>query len=400
VKTSIALDGNPNEILQCMAELCNFPSPPSPPPQSLPTDGSFGLQFGAQSQSEPDFFQFLRYGALRPKKRTQNNNLLQFLQADWLADDIKERQLNRIDATSAAYVARQLYKFKSIDGTRLAWSSKSMAICLQRLAALHDEHMDKFQTNSFYPFRLTLTSDEFQRKVDLFSGDIRLNPASTSVQWLSILQNVTKNCVETLKKNQQILKANLSIVEDDIMNLRVVKGHTCDAEDYFECIHRLACQSEEERKAITEEADEMRLSILSSKATLVIESDQTCRIGTLRKDGNFVVPTSMSINGIRSTISKYANQSNEILNAESMMKKQCDLLIQRTMNEFEVQKVNKSNIVSNDEMIQCLNMFLAKSNSEKDALRELLAGHIIGVSKGGKLHLADDGSIIIPWNLS
>lgn len=154
VKTSIALDGNPNEILQCMAELCNFPSPPSPPPQSLSTDGSFGLQ--SQSESEPDFFQFLRYGALRPKKRTQNNNLLQFLQADGLADDIKERQLNRIDATAAAYVARQLYKFKSIDGTRLGWSSKSMAICLQRLAALHDEHIGKFQTNSFYPFRLII----------------------------------------------------------------------------------------------------------------------------------------------------------------------------------------------------------------------------------------------------
>lgn len=227
-----------------------------------------------------------------------------------------------------------------------------------------------------------------------------MNPASTSVQWLSILQNVTNKCVETLKANQQILKANLSIVEDDIMKLRVVKGHTCDAEDYFECIRRLARQSEEERKAATEEADEMKLTILSSKATLVIESDQSCRIGTLRKDGNFVVPTSMSINGIRSTISKFANRSNEILNAESRMKKQCDLLIQRTMNEFEVQKVNKSNIVSNEQMIQCLNMLLAKSKPEKDALRELLGGHIIGVSKGGKLHLADDGSIIIPWNVS
>jgi len=164
VKTSIALDGKPNEILQCMAELCNFPSPPSPPSQSLPTDGSGS--YGLQSQSEPDFFQFLRYGALRPiQKRTQNNNLLQFLQAD-VADDIKERQLNRIDATAAAYTARQLYKFKSIDGTRLGWSSKSMAICLQRLAALHDEHMDKFQTNSFYPFRLIISSDEVSSLID------------------------------------------------------------------------------------------------------------------------------------------------------------------------------------------------------------------------------------------
>ena len=170
-----------------------------------------------------------------------------------------------------------------------------MAICLQRLTALHDEHHQKLRTKSFYPFRLIISSDEFQRKVDLWAGEIRLNPSATSMQWLSILETVTDQSVQALKTNQHLLKKNLDIVED-MLQLRVVKGHTSDAEDYFECIRRLARQSEERIAQI--DADESRLAILSNKSSLVIESEQACRRGNLRKNGSFEVSTSMSINNI------------------------------------------------------------------------------------------------------
>jgi len=402
VKTSISLDASPIEILQSMAQMCNFPPPPPPPQQPSSSERALGFHSkNVQAQNtEPDFFQFLRYGAYaRTKKiRNQNINLVQFLETSSLADDIKERQLNRINATSAAYAARRLYKFISVDGTRLGWNSASMAICLQRLIALHEEHQNKFRTTTFYPFRLILSSDEFQRKVDLWAGDIRLNPAATSMQWLSILENVTDQSVHTLKTNQQILKKNLANVED-MLQLRVIKGHTSDAEDYFECIRRLVHQCEERNAQI--EADESRLAILSNKSSLVIESDQACRRGNLRKDGSFEVSTSMSIDAIRSTINRYSNRSNEILNAEYMKKKKCSLMIQQVTNEFGVQKVKKANaVVSNDHLLQCLTMLLEKDDPEKDALRRLLAGHSIAISTGGKLHLGDDGSIMIPWNVS
>jgi len=266
-----------------------------------------------------------------------------------------------------------------------------MAICLQRLTALHDEHHNKLRTKSFYPFRLILSSDEFQRKVDLWAGEIRLNPSATSMQWLSILENVTDRSVQTLKTNQQMLKKNLAIVEE-MLQLRVVKGHTSDAEDYFECIRRLARRSEER---ITEtEVDS--LAILSNKSSLVIESDQACRRGNLRKNGSFEVSTSMSIDTIRSTISRYANKSNEILNAEYRKKKESSLMIRQVTDEFGV-KVNKPSIVSYDQLLQCLAMLLEKDDPEKDELRRLLAGHSIGISTGLKLHLGDDGTIMIPW---
>ena len=397
VKTSIALNESPSEILQSMAQLCNFPSPPLPPQQPILSEQSFGIDYknGQAQNTEPDLFQYLRYGghARRKKRQSQNTNLIQFLETSGLADDVKERRLNRINATSAAHVARRLYKFTSIDGTRLGWSSASMAICLQRLTALHDEHHNKLRTTSFYPFRLILSSDEFQRKVDLWAGEIRLNPSATSMQWLSILENVTDRSVQTLKTNQQMLKKNLAIVEE-MLQLRVIKGHTSDAEDYFECIRRLARQSEE-RISQTEE-DESRLAILSNKSSLVIESDQACRRGNLRKNGSFEVSTSMSIDTIRSTISRYANKSNEILNAEDRKKKESSLMIQQATNEFGV-KVNKPSIVSYDQLLQCLAMLLEKDDPEKDDLRRLLAGHSIGISTGLKLHLSDDGTIMIPW---
>lgn len=395
VKASISLNGNPNEILKSMAALCNFPLPPSSPARSTSSEvDSFRFL------DNPDMFQFLRYGGYaRPNKRLdQDINLLQFLESRGLSDDIKERKFHRMNANAAAEISRRLYKFISIDGTRLGWNSKSMAICLQRLIALHDDHHNKFRTSSFYPFRLILSSDEFQRKVDLWAGDIRLNPASTSVQWLAILENVTNDSVRTLKTNQQTLKKNLSIVED-ALQLRVVKGHSCDAQDYFECIRRLARQSEE-RNSEMEKTHESKLTILSNNSSLVIESDQACRRGKLRQNGSFEVSTCFSYEGIRSTISKYAIRSNEILNAESNKKKKCDLMMQQLTNELGVQKVSKPNVISNDQMIQCLSMLLGKDDLEKEALRRLLAGHNIVISTGGKLHLGDDGSIIVPYNVS
>lgn len=397
VKTSIALNKSPSEILQSMAQLCNFPPPPAPP-QPMLSEQEFEIDYTNEQviqNNEQDLFQFLRYGAYaRPKKRqSKNTNLIQFLESDGIADDIKERRLNRINATSAAQIARQLYKFISIDGTRLGWSSASMTICLQRLTALHDEHQNKLRTKSFYPFRLILSSDEFQRKVDLWAGEIRLNPSATSMQWLSILETVTDQSVQALKTNQHLLKENLDIVEE-MLQLRVVKGHTSDAEDFFECIRLLARQSEERIAQI--DADESRLAILSNKSSLVIESEQACRRGNLRKNGSFEVSTSMSIDSIRSTISKYAKRSNEILNAEYRKKQESRMMMQQVSNEFGA-KVHKPNLVSYDQLMQCLTTLLEKDESEKDELRRLLAGHSIGVSTGLKLHVSDDGTIMIPW---
>lgn len=397
VKTSISLNESPIKILQSMAQLCNFPPPPPPPQQPISSERAIEFQSKngqAQTTDEPDLFQFLRYGAyaLQKKRRNQNTNLIQYLESSSLVDDIKDRRLHRINAASAVLQIRRLYKFISVDGTRLGWNSASLAICLQRLIALHEEHHDNFRTSSFYPFRLILSSDEFQRKVDLWAGDIRLNPASTSLQWLSILENVTDESVHALKTNQQILRDNLAIVED-MLQLRVIKGHTSDAEDYFECIRRLGTESQIA-------ADEWRLAILSNKSSLVIESDQACRRGNLRKDGSFEVSTSMSMDAIRSTMSRYAKRSNEILNAEYITKQKCSTMIRQVTEEFGVQKISKANIVSNNQMLQCLTMLLKKDHPEKGVLRRLLAGHSIAISTGGNLHLGDDGSIMIPWNLS
>ena len=108
------------------------------------------------------------------------------------------------------------------------------------------------------------------------------------MQWLSILENVTDQSVQRLKTNQQILKENLAIVEETLQ-LRVVKGHT--AENYFECIRRLARQCEDRGSQM--ETDGSGLALLSNKSFVVIESDQACRRGNLRKNGSFEVSTNM-----------------------------------------------------------------------------------------------------------
>jgi hypothetical protein len=73
-------------------------------------------------------------------------------------------------------------------------------------------------------------------------------------------------------------------------------------------------------------------------------------------------------------------------------------MIQQVLNEFGA-KVYKPTLVSYDQLLQCLTTLLEKDDFEKDELRRLLAGHSVGISTGMKLHLSDDGTIMIPWRI-
>eukprot|EP00554_Chaetoceros_debilis_P014807 CAMPEP_0194119162 /NCGR_PEP_ID=MMETSP0150-20130528/38268_1 /TAXON_ID=122233 /ORGANISM="Chaetoceros debilis, Strain MM31A-1" /LENGTH=351 /DNA_ID=CAMNT_0038810775 /DNA_START=24 /DNA_END=1076 /DNA_ORIENTATION=- len=142
----------------------------------------------------------------------RGRDLMHFLTNHLDEGEIIKRQASRIDATAAALVARQAYKFQAIDGTGLGWSSASLAKCLLSLTKLNDEHghSGKFNVSSFYPFRLLLSNDEFHAKVDLYSGTVMLNPNSTQIQWLDTLVSVTEEAKETLEVNRCILQDNQS----------------------------------------------------------------------------------------------------------------------------------------------------------------------------------------------
>mmetsp|Transcript_26614 Transcript_26614/g.57216 ORF Transcript_26614/g.57216 Transcript_26614/m.57216 type:complete len:401 (+) Transcript_26614:378-1580(+) len=396
-------NSSPYQILGRMATSINFsPPPPAPkPPLSENKQGEFNQSIANQSGGMRNDVDHLIWMHGRGSHRHQspssmNRDVLHFLKnIDF--DHIKQRKLDRINATAAAAAGRRSFQFSAIDGTRLGWSSASLAICLSRLISLHEEHQSKLRTKSFYPFRLILSSDEFQKQVDLFGGTIRLNPSATSLQWLGALAAVSDDSVLILKKNQTELKRNLSKVEK-ALGLRAVKGHTSTTEEYYHCLERLTLESEQN---IHSEGKSL-LAVSNNKATLIIESNSACRRGRLRKDGNFEVGADMDLNEIRMTIGKFASRSNAYIEIESEKWTRCQEIVDQVMYEFGVQRVSKvSPRVASDQMSECLSMLLNKDEAEKEALRGYLAGQSIGIAGHGQLcHLGDSGSIIIPTNCS
>ena len=406
-KLSIQLHGTePHHILSRMANSINFPPPPPLPPASpLSESISFdGTRFN-QSTAEWDGRSAgggFGWGWEYHKHKSPssiNRDLLHFLKhTDF--DHIRQRKLSRIHATAAALVARRAFAFSAIDGTGLGWSSSSLAICLSRLTSLHEEHSAKLLVESFYPFRLLLSSDEFHQRIDSFSGVLRLNPAATSLQWLGTLASVTNDSVFRLKENQSMLEMNVLEVEN-ALGIRPMKGHTCLPEDYHMCMGRLASESRQNANSYYPTGkSEMTPSNIS--AALVIESARDCRRGKLRTDGNIVVGADIDLRGARKTIGECASKSIEYARMDAEKRATCIILAEKVMGEFGVSKVGRIGYgVTSDDMIECMHSLLGKDAAERDELRGYLAGQSIGIVGRGQLcHLGDDGSIIIPTNCS
>ena len=406
-KLSIQLaNSTPHQILGRMADSINF-APPPPPPEpvldhSMPfkRQGMYDETAKQNVNMQDDVGQFIwSYGIHNQHHKSPNStdrNLVQFLKkVDF--DHIKQRKFDRINATAAALVARRAFQFSAVDGTGLGWSSASLAILLSRLTSLHEEHESKL-IKSFYPFRLVFSGDEFHRKIDLYGGIIRLNPAATSLQWLETLIRVNTDSIMILKHNQKELKQKISTLEK-VLGIRAVKGHTCDPEDY----HRALSQLTQDMQGLDNICgDGKSLLAVSNKANLVIESRDECRRGKVRKDGSFEVGVGMDISKIRKLLSDYANRSYEYIQLESDKQQRYQELSQNVAYDIGIEKVKRfSSIVTSEQMIGCLTMMLNKEESEKEALRGYLAGQSIGVAARGTLcHLGDDGSIVIPTNCS
>lgn len=389
IKSSIQLNSTPRQILESMSATINFPPPPeSPSVHSVHNPNSVDdLIWNAGA-----------FGNNKSVSRTKRDcNLMSFLQ-DMNLDDIKERKMNRINASAAALVARRAFQFSAIDGTGLGWSSASLAILLSRLTELYEEHKCKLQTKSFYPFRLVLSGDEFNRKIDLHSGVILLNPAATPLQWLNTLQAVTDESVQRLKHNRKALGQNLSKVES-FLDVRITKGYTSEPELYHDFIQNIVLIS---ANYAANQNDKVSLTLQLNNTCLVVESEQACRRCKLRKDGNIEVGIGMSLDEIRRALNKFAAQSNEYKQAVLHQKHELKQLQERAIYEFGVHSIQRvGTLVTHDQMSDCLLHILKREEDEKDELRTFISGQSLGITgRGQPCHLGDDGSIVIPWNVS
>ncbi|KAL7545902.1 hypothetical protein ACHAWF_009257 [Thalassiosira exigua] len=384
-----------------MAASIDFPPPPPPPPAEEP-DASQRWNAESISKGGDDVDQFIwahgrRGHHLHDKPPSSlDRNVLHFLEnVDF--DDIGRRKLDRLGAVAAALVARRSFRFSAVDGTGLGWSSSSLAKCLSRLTSLREEHGPTLR-DSFYPLRLVLSADEFRREIDLYGGEVRLNPAATDLQWLETLGRVDDEGLRTHRENVAALRRYLDAVER-AFDAKVVRGRTCEPESYHRCLERLVREVRTET-LIPPSTVGMSLPTISHGAKIVVESEQARRRARLRDDGNFEVGAGLSSRQIRKALSDFAGASQERRHIEAEVQTRRRRLASRAAYDFGVQGVHEASpTVKTDQVCECLSRLLEKDEAEKELLRGYLAGQSIGIAARGHLcHLGDDGSIVIPTN--
>lgn len=321
---------------------------------------------------------------------------------------IATRQQSRWDAKTVASVARRTFGFVMIDATRTRWASESVASLLRRFVAIANESYS-FQVHSFSPLRLvwcptareaTLSSDDEHggQHIDLFEGNLFLNPSAASVQWAETLRTVTDETIRKVRWLQQKRSQRSKLIQDFFGGtISIRKGFTCSSRGYFECLERLSAQLEASlvRWNIPENADNVSI-VPSCGFSLVVESDFVARRPCVTEKGDLQVNSSLSPDCILESIFELRMQAVERSATEKAISILCNELVVKAQQVLGLQRVYAySKTVTRQEYSDCLSRLLAKS----DDMGILLSGHSLGVaSSGHSFHIADDGSIVIPHN--
>jgi hypothetical protein len=312
--------------------------------------------------------------------------------------EIERRKARRIDASAAALVARQLYKFQSIDGTGLGWSSDSLAKFLTSMTKLYDEHNSKFKTDSFYPFRLILSNDEFLDKVDLFGGTVMLNPGSTPVQNLESLMSVNESSLKTLQRNRKILLSCQDAVQNTL-NIKIKKGHSCPAREYHEFMIDFSSFLD---SCPMEEDDATGNAVALGRIQVIVETAYACRRASVTNLGEIRLSTGITHESILSSIRSLSSDARKKVDEEDRKTKRGKELATLVQYSLGASRIFKGRIsVTSDQYLNSLTALLNLPEDISFQAKQCVEGNTIGITGSGRsCHLSDDGSILIPhdWN--
>jgi hypothetical protein len=414
-KCTVQLDKNAEQILEGIAaalKSTGMTVMKAPPPLQQVQDSVFdhtvegGSFFTNHNNMEMNRMQsILRSAAAKENQDGRINNifdvntrkgrdLTNFLE-NLDVDEIERRKASRIDASAAALVARQLFKFQSIDGTGLGWSSESLAKCLTSLTKLYDEHHSKFKIDTFYPFRLILSNDESQEKVDLFGGTIMLNPGSTEVQNLETLMSVNDISVKELVINRN----NLAICQDAVqnaLNIKIKKGYSCSSREYYEYMVEL---SDFLHTYTMEKEDVLSHAVALGRIQVVVETAYVCRRATVNNLGEIRVSVGMTSEAIVSSIRSCRQEAHKKVDEEDRKKTRGKELAKMVQYNLGASRIFKGRIsVSSDQYLSSLTALLNLPEEEVTfQAKQYTEGNNIGIIGSGRsCHLGDDGSILIP----
>jgi len=385
-------------------------SPPPPVPSSSTTQSSSSSQNGTNQN-----FHWARPASrdgTMPQQRSidhrydvnsnRGRDLHVFL-SSITPSHIEQRRASRMDASAAALVARRLFSFQSIDGISLGWSSESFAVLLSSLIRLHEEHHSRFRVQSFYPLRLVFSSDEFRvQSLDTYGGNLYLHPASTHLQWLESLQEVTDDLLEEFSSNRRVMKERASHLQDKL-GIKLQKGLSCSSMEYFLFLDNIVGPHFPSTTMTTKDAASSSQlvpfhsssHVEGERVRLVVETPAACRRAKVTKEGTIRIPSNIGGTELSAAVSKFLAEARERLQEEKLQQERCRQAIHHIQWELGVQKIFRTGVVQHDDFLGALSRMMDQSSE----LGRKLAGYSLGIAGRGQFcSIADDGSLIVPHN--
>lgn len=423
VNQSIQLDDTVVNVLTNMANALSttgsihLPPPPSTTPEKNPVDqwmdrASYKQRTGRDKLDFDGMHGIIRASARRNGAAAtpygvdtqfdvntyRGRDLLGFLKT-MDPKQIEERKASRVDATAAALVVRRAFQFQSVDGTRMGWSSASLARCLISLMALYEEHHLKFNVPSFYPLRLVISADEFLDPIDVYGGILRLNTASTTLQWLETIRLVTPDKLQEYRLNQTKLQ-EFSRVAQGLLGVKLKKGLSCSSEEYHDFLAMLVA-SISSRPEQPDGAMVTLNALVLERIIVTVESSHACRRGLVNRDGSIRVGAGMLGENILSAISRLTKEARTRLLKEREKRDCYRQSMTQVQCEFGLERVYRAGMVAvtADQLLDCLTRLLASENEKREEMKYYLAGNSLGIAGAGQFcHFGDDGSVVIPWD--
>lgn len=328
--------------------------------------------------------------------RSKQGRDLNYFLSSLSRNDILERRLDRTDAQAAAMQVRQTFQFQSVDATTLGWSSASVSVLLNQLLELHDEFSNKLHVSSFYPIRLLFTSDDFHTALDLYGGVLRLNPASTKIQWLEKLQLVTESSMEAIMFYQE---KSLALTKQALgmYNVRFQKGYSCKSQEYFDFLDSI-CSSQDIDSEVVGSRRDTNKSIMTMPLTVIVESEYSSRRPQVTREGAIQLGAAANGASVRAAVAKLSGRAREQEKVYVTERERLKEAIHRVQWDLGLERVYKNKSVQRCDFTECLlRLAKMKDETQKNELRRNLTGHALGVASHGSFcHLSDDGAIVIP----
>jgi Domain of unknown function (DUF4461) len=410
--SSISLDGSVDEILHSMSKVliqsgaASLPTLPPVATNSNKSDQSLSSTFRIFPRSTPGFDAIRR--GFDPRYNVQSNqgrDLKRMLQEGTLIDRIRERKAARVDAQATALQVRRLYQFAAVDATETQWSSASVAVLMRRLAALHQEFASQLHVSSFYPIRLVFSPreipDDRSAALDIYGGILRLNPASTPIQWLEAMRLVTLDRIREIQAHRDAV-AERTIAVQGSLGVKLKRGFTCSSRDYHTFLERLTSSPN-----VGNESTSSTIAIRNTSALpvlepvlAIVEAEASCRRSKVTPDGSIQLGAGMTEAECRQSVARLLETAREKTIANSAVLIRCTEAAAVLQRHLGLQRVYRTGFVTHDEFLDCLSRFSAliqDNANDESSLLNCLAGNSLGIATTGHFcHLSDDGSLVIP----